>query len=1835
MDSFSYCDIRSVFITKTINRIISPMAVQLCHLIISLESDGNKCAVMSDDLEQLAQELAEFTEHFANTSLRLGVECDDGILGEKIEKAAKSLLIIGKSILLSVQKQTIQPAVRKHQEELVAAAKNILMATLKILQLEDDAGVRKIHQAADWLLECLTYLQKADSISHLQTHFWEFSEALLLLNSLTENRILDLKDFQHQKHLAEKLQVLHKCVPMLCTATQSCIKHPCNDQIIDSKLYIFNQTKQTVQELKDLLRTDSGKHEEKKQGSFAQEFHNLLYILTDPKPNELQNGDFDFLVGAIIFYSMYVADCSRPNIKLQLVKHCQNLLVQRKGLCNHLKELQENTFRNVGLNQIEQCASMRIQLKHINEHLISSIFYQILDAFTVKDPLKKLLKAALKINKKASFHSEHFFASSAFHPLLQAFQNHMDQLLKISSLVLAQCSEEQIIDEIQSSVDCLCRVRDEVIALVFDINKSYYECKMFEKAQSIYYKWIQATESLIMSLDGILTVHQFLDLSIREIEENKYRCEKHLRSQEPEIFQHHAADLCDLAERVVQVVTRHVDQSKSPIFRNGLRVLVRQLETSVLETRTAMVNCVEKMSCFTTHSHFLGKANHLFQSLHDVQEGVSGSKHPDLLSPLRNEGGPIRHKVLTIDLNEIEESKEDNEKNLKEQHKTCLSYEGYLSKPVPSASIGKTIGHCESDENIRQVTDFQPLLGDLLSAIKTSNSKEIHTCSSLLHEICSIYMELVNDASLDRSSIGRRELKCKDTEALILGIVQFGKKENIEPALEIGCLIRTATFLSHHIEEMKTYLISLGKFWYIFSYNLFCNLKNTECINTNIELFNRLMQCFTRIVQSVREHLLDNHDDDLKFIDWSEKQDYVVDVQVQFSKCQAAANRLLTEALCGGMQSKNHKLEYVCIFWAISAQKLSTLLDEFICANKLAITTPTDWAQVYDREHLVLLCETSLWLQEATVLSIHNFREEKEQKKVFLLKEEMGSLTEAVLKLREDFNTTSPKVSISIDYVLLRIELMLKIKLLMDHLRKLYRGNRTLIQGIHLDICSFTSSDKLLAMSSFEKNVKSLTDNVSLVEETLKSTPGVTNKEDLLLLVDHLHSFTCDFTARSRQFLENQCDWELLTLEAMVLKWSAEADQLISHICSDTELEVSVLKFITQCLRPAETTAITMTDSAVFENDTSNVSKQTMNINVMEQRATTQYEQKNSTPKDQDTDHRDGSVTCYKLIGACSDEQSNVNGNDNFSSESKLISQEQSEADGTQHMKLSNRRISTVRRSMKVARSRRGIANNNEHNKNVTKKLKKTESDESPLEVNKEKNDEKDSTRENVHDDNGLEKNSLVSKELSTFAIDTFRAEKETTEQEAKNLKTHTLLTVVRKRVSQQEMQHETHKVLTELQKETLSQELRNEKANTTEKMPPISSQEKKDQQTNRDSGMVQSEGSTRNANKKITLNREIQNKVTHHKTSDQLIDFVQSLRVQTNEENLETRTSLKKKPTMCYHKINKINYPQELTNTKIQSYQKEGPTGLIKQVLTNTKAYMTSTMAQKETFNKDKITMDNRGQKTNKSDPKLETQNNHFICNKSTEKKCNETPQESKPKQKACPTSQPGINILMMADKKPEVVVKGNLSSTNVIIEHAKVNGTSLEDVRNVELHSQRFAKCLLAEEVETWEDETNTVVKITKEMATQMSYMIQYLDRKGPIKSPEQFIASAKCIASLGQNFVKFVGIMAKNCADERNTCELLCGMEQVQTISNQLNIISSVKAATGCDDYSAEDVLLKNAQNLIHSVLQTWRAAEAACIKSTENPIYSKEEEEVAAFCSQLRKKLLCHRAKDTEY
>lgn len=59
--------------------------------------------------------------------------------------------------------------------------------------------------------------------------------------------------------------------------------------------------------------------------------------------------------------------------------------------------------------------------------------------------------------------------------------------------------------------------------------------------------------------------------------------------------------------------------------------------------------------------------------------------------------------------------------------------------------------------------------------------------------------------------------------------------------------------------------------------------------------------------------------------------------------------------------------------------------------------------------------------------------------------------------------------------------------------------------------------------------------------------------------------------------------------------------------------------------------------------------------------------------------------------------------------------------------------------------------------------------------------------------------------------------------------------------------------------------------------------------------------------------------------------------------------------------------------------------------------------------------------------------------------------------------------------------------------------------------------------------------------------------------IQTKEQLIASARRVATSGHNFTRLIRIIAKNCIDPRCSQELLCAVEQIQTVSNQLRIIS----------------------------------------------------------------------------
>ncbi|XP_061546194.1 catenin alpha-1 isoform X2 [Phycodurus eques] len=110
---------------------------------------------------------------------------------------------------------------------------------------------------------------------------------------------------------------------------------------------------------------------------------------------------------------------------------------------------------------------------------------------------------------------------------------------------------------------------------------------------------------------------------------------------------------------------------------------------------------------------------------------------------------------------------------------------------------------------------------------------------------------------------------------------------------------------------------------------------------------------------------------------------------------------------------------------------------------------------------------------------------------------------------------------------------------------------------------------------------------------------------------------------------------------------------------------------------------------------------------------------------------------------------------------------------------------------------------------------------------------------------------------------------------------------------------------------------------------------------------------------------------------------------------------------------------------------------------------------------------------------------------------------------------------------------------------------------------------------------------------MADTLYNMTQYLRNRGPLLNKEAFVCAAKDVMSKCQSVTNFIQVIANHCLDAQCALELSLIVEQILTITNQLSILSSVSSVTlGCK--ASDEILVKNTQNLLHTVLKGFKAA-----------------------------------------
>ncbi|NXX93744.1 CTNA1 protein, partial [Centropus bengalensis] len=1017
-------------------------------------------------------------------------------------------------------------------------------------------------QAASWLLECLSMLRDAGDMPGLLAAFRAFSEALLLLSNLTVKRLEELGDCPRQKSLAQTLQLLQNCIPLLHGAKHSDLKHSWDQQVNLSKDYAFQLTERTIKELTSLLIDHMDNKEiQDGNGTFSQHVSKLLALLSHPNPAHLSDSEFSAHVEVIVFYCMLLADLSRPDLKLDLVKHCRVLLQLRKSICSHVSQQEGCPGQSWGESSLEKkCHAMREQVEALDQAVLTATLCQILDTFfEAKEPLRQLVEDAHNLAGPGCSPAGQGGFLKKLHPLTATFFTHAQKMLRATDFFLARCTQTQIAREIEERAEYLKRLLASLPPLLTEMSKNTAQVGAAEQLQSLFHTWAGTTESLLRCFEQTVNMDEFLKLSIQEIGKHKEWCGKALECQDPDRLSWHATRLIGWSQWVVEATTRYVDRARDPIFRNGLLVWVEQLASSTLGLKIATALCLERLSCLQTRDVFSKAASCLMDTAYLVQDGLDGSNHPDILSPLREH---VRNTNIAKRL---------------ELSPSCAGLKTTTDEAVLQGDISSgpssQPGHLHPDVVPRK-GNTHPVITALLAATRAHDMAAVNAACSALLEVSDGCINAAKEALPIAEPPETEMLGQYQKIGLLTPCVISLARETAPKQLQLpSSLLQMALTLSDRICETKECLAAVAGSWYSLSKQVFGFILSAD-FRGGKQALDETMLCLEGVVQLAGDiaNMACSNRNPIS----SDVRESFLQVQAKFSRAQTNSKVLLEKAVSfdGSCRVGKASLELHCVQWAVSMHVLLGAVDQFIGRDVLLLRELRSAMKnkLCSRSLLAAVSENSLRLQEAAWLSYLACPEDQGRSEILVHREEIKVLMEALLDV---FNTllVSPLSTASLytRFELLQRDLALRAKALLLHLEKVNTKHLQVIRDVlGPALCPLSQEDKERSKQAFEEKASRLMANVQWVKTTLQDilegSTQLQSQANLLSVADHLLVLTSDAVGSASQLFQSHQDKGHLHLESIVWYWSAKVHYLITQLQDVEGISGRVLQLIRQHL---------------------------------------------------------------------------------------------------------------------------------------------------------------------------------------------------------------------------------------------------------------------------------------------------------------------------------------------------------------------------------------------------------------------------------------------------------------------------------------------------------------------------------------------------------------------------------------------------------------------------------------------------------------------------------------------
>ena len=579
--------------TKTVERLIAP----LVHLVTSLHSDYCPQGKSNQNSTEVLLRVQETLDHFLNTGLAIiqNYPLAVGKALDQLNNALNNVRITG-SELLRIGSEFIKNAGNGVlRSQTMEAGRGTLMAVAKLLIMADLVDVHLLLDQVEKIYDMIDDASKIDSIKELLERHTNLDTELQVLTEMTKKRLKDLRDPSEQDDIQSAIAMLKITTPVMLASSKAYLKHPESMAAKVNREYALSEMRKALNCFKDVVKGREPSEEVaiSKHGHINSLVRNLedfqQRVHMDPcayRPHK-HRPQLEELLEQIASGSAVIADLSntRPERHSQIVLGVNNL---RQALQDLLTQYEKNMGRAEPNEDLDlSIVHLLNKVKDLRRFLRRAIIDHVSDGFAdTRTPLAYLIDSArhgdLARTKDASImfdvHAKNLVNVAR---LVCDMSNDVDgvRVLRYSALLC-----EKIAPQVINAAELLCEKPDSPFG--------QENMQVFEQV------WLERLKVLIMAMDSLISVDDFLSVTEAHISEDVKAGIQAIIEKDADNLDRSAGAIRGRSMRICEVVSNEIEQLPPSQYVENVKNATRRLRDSVLPQFSARAEKIySNMNC--------------------------------------------------------------------------------------------------------------------------------------------------------------------------------------------------------------------------------------------------------------------------------------------------------------------------------------------------------------------------------------------------------------------------------------------------------------------------------------------------------------------------------------------------------------------------------------------------------------------------------------------------------------------------------------------------------------------------------------------------------------------------------------------------------------------------------------------------------------------------------------------------------------------------------------------------------------------------------------------------------------------------------------------------------------------------------------------------------------------------------------------------------------------------------------------------------------------------------------------------------------------------------------